>query len=98
MPGYPRKPRVATIFTTGRATMNASSRIEVQLIPLEHFAEPVFDLSQLPFAITPDVQVEDVSAMMPPSDFAFMATEVGKNKMRFFDSTVKFGLVHRYVL
>jgi len=72
--------------------------IEVQLIPLEGFAEPIFDVSQLPFAITSGVEVADVSAIMPPSDFAYMEAEVGRWQMRYFNSTVKFGLVHKYTL
>lgn len=72
--------------------------IEVQLIPLERFAEPIFDFSQLPFSITSGVEAADVSVMMPPSDFAYMQAEVGRHQMRYFNSPVKFGLVHRYVL
>ncbi|HLK02841.1 MAG TPA: hypothetical protein VKT53_00270 [Candidatus Acidoferrum sp.] len=72
--------------------------IEVQLIPLERFAEPIFDFSQLPFGITAGVQVENVSSLMPPSDFEYMEPDVGRWKMRSFNSTVKFGLVHRYSL
>ncbi|HXN18479.1 MAG TPA: hypothetical protein VN875_09130 [Candidatus Binatus sp.] len=72
--------------------------IEVQLIPLERFAEPIFDFSQLPFAITDGVEAADVSQIMPPSDFAYMEAEVGRYLMRYFNSTVKFGLVHKYAL
>jgi hypothetical protein len=72
--------------------------IEVQLIPLERFAEPVFDVSQLPFSITPGVEAADVSVIMPPSDFAYMEVEVGRWQMRHFNSAVKFGLVHKYTL
>jgi hypothetical protein len=70
--------------------------IEVQLIPLSRFAEPIFDLSQLPFAISPGIETANVSAMMPPADFAYMEAEVGRHQMRYFNSTVKFGLVHKY--
>lgn len=83
----------------GVTRMNdAREFIQVQLIPLERFAEPVFDLSLLPFEIPPGIKVADVSAMMPPSDFEYMEAEVGKHTMRFFNSPLKFGLVHRYTL
>jgi hypothetical protein len=72
--------------------------IEVQLIPLERVAEPIFDVSQLPLAITSGIEAADVSAMMPPSDFAYLEAEVGRWQMRYFNSTVKVGLVHEYTL
>jgi hypothetical protein len=70
--------------------------IAVQLIPLERFVEPTFDISQLPFAIAPGVEAADVSDMMPPSDFEYMEAEVGRWQMRYFNSPVKFALVHQY--
>ncbi len=78
--------------------MSVTSQIEVQLIPLERFAEPKFDLSQLPFAITLGVEAADVSTMMPSADFAYLELEVGRYQMRNFNAAAKFGLVHRYVL
>jgi hypothetical protein len=77
--------------------MDGIQSIDVQLIPLERFAEPLFDLSQLPFPICSGVEAADVSAMMPPSDFTYMQATVGEHLMRYFNSPVKFGLVHRYV-
>jgi hypothetical protein len=75
-----------------------ANRIEIQLIPLERMAEPIFDLSQLPFAITPGVEVADVSSLMPPSDFEYMKEEVGRHQLHYFTANVKYGLVHRYGL
>jgi hypothetical protein len=47
----------------------ALGQIEIQLIPLERIAEPIFDLSQLLVEIAPGVEVADVSAQLPPSEF-----------------------------
>jgi hypothetical protein len=75
-----------------------SNQIEIQLVPLERMAEPLFDLSQLPVEITPGVQVADVSSLLPPPEFEYMKAEVGRHQLRYFTSTVKYGLVHRYKL
>jgi hypothetical protein len=74
------------------------NRIEIQLIPLERIAQPIFDLSQLPVEIAPGVQVADVSALLPPSEFEYMQAEVGRHQLRYFTSSIKYGLVHRYEL
>src|SRR6266568_5642717 len=73
-------------------------QIEIQLIPLEKIAEPIFDLSQLPVEIAPGVEVADVSALLPPSEFEYMQAEVGRHQLRYFTSSIKYGLVHRYEL
>jgi hypothetical protein len=71
-------------------------KIAFQLIPLERLSGQTFDLSQLPFNIMPAVEVADVSELLPPSMFKYLATEVGQHSMRFFDGSVKHAFVHRY--
>lgn len=78
--------------------INKSNPIEIQLIPLERIAEPIFDVSKLPIAIAPGVEVADVSSLMPPSDFEYMRAKVGDYQLRDFTTTVKYGLVHKYEL
>jgi len=78
--------------------MDRTQAIDVQLIPLERFAQPLFDLSQLPFAIISGVEAADVSTLMPPSDFSYMQPKVGEHLMRYFNSPEKFGLVHQYIV
>jgi hypothetical protein len=73
-----------------------ATKIDFQLIPLESFSAQPFDLMQLPFAILPDIEVADVSALLPPSMFDLLRTEVGRHQMRVFDGTNKYALVHRY--
>lgn len=75
-----------------------ANQIGIQLIPLEKIADPIFDLSKLPFTIVPGVQVADVSSLLPPSEFEYMKSEVGSYQLRYFTSTVKYGFVHRYEL
>jgi hypothetical protein len=72
------------------------NQIGIQLIPLERTADPIFDLSRLPFEMAPGLRVEDVSSLLPPSEFDYMKLEVGRHQLRYFTSTVKYGLVHRY--
>lgn len=79
-------------------SIKGANRIGIQLIPLERMAEPVFDLSQLPFEIAPGVEIADVSSLLPPSEFEYLQAEVGRHQLRYFTSTVKYGLVHRYEL
>lgn len=71
-------------------------QIEIQLIPLESTAKPPFDLAQLPVEIAPGVEVADVSSLLPPTEFEHLKAEVGRHQLRYFTSTVKYGLVHRY--
>jgi hypothetical protein len=73
-----------------------ATKIDFQLIPLERLSAHPFDLSQLPFAILPDVEVADVSDLLPPAIFEHLRTEVGRHRMRVFDDRVKYALVHRY--
>lgn len=74
-----------------------ATKIDLQLIPLEKTSrEAEFDLSQLPFSIMPNVEVADVSALLPPSMFKHLEVEVGRHRMRFFESEVKHAFVHRY--
>jgi len=73
-----------------------ATKIAFQLIPLERFSSQPFDLSQLPFSIMPNVEVADVSELLPPSMFEYMKVEVGLHRLRFFEGTVKYALVHRY--
>ena len=73
-----------------------AKKIDFQLIPLDRLSRQPFDYSQLPFTIVPDVEVADVSDLLPPSMFEHLRTEVGRHRMRFFDGTVKHALVHRY--
>jgi hypothetical protein len=72
------------------------TKINFQLIPLERMSIPPFDLSQLPFAILPDIEVADVSELLPAAMFGYLRAEVGRHRMRVFDGDVKFALVHRY--
>jgi hypothetical protein len=44
----------------------------------------------------PNVEVADVSELLPPSMFNFLKAGVGSERMRFFESTLKHALVHRY--
>jgi hypothetical protein len=71
-------------------------KIAFQLIPLERLSGQAFDLSQLPFNIMPNVEVADVSALLPSSMFENLRAEVGRHRMRFVDGTVKHAFVHRY--
>lgn len=71
-------------------------KIEFQLIPLERLSAKPFDLSQLPFNILPEVEVADVSGLLPPEMFEHLRTEVGRHRMRVFDGLLKYALVHRY--
>jgi len=71
-------------------------KIAFQLIPLERFTGQIFDLSKLPYGIMPNVEVADVSDLLPPAAFAHLAAEVGRYRMRFFESQVKHAFVHRY--
>jgi hypothetical protein len=75
-----------------------AKQIEIQHIPLERMAEPIFDLSQLPAEIAPGVEVVDVSALLPPSEFEYMQSEVGRHQLRYFTSSIKYGLVQQYEL
>lgn len=78
--------------------IESSDQIEIQLIPLERRAVPIFDVSQLPFRITPGVEVADVSSLLPPSEFEYLKEEVGRHQLRYFTSTVKYGFVYQYDL
>jgi hypothetical protein len=71
-------------------------KIAFQLIPLERISGQQFDLSRLPFSIMPNVEVADVSELLPPSMFEFLKADVGRYRMRFFEGTVKHAFVHRY--
>lgn len=73
-----------------------ATKIAFQLIPLERLSNQAFDLSQLPYSIMQNVEVADVSQLLPPSMFEYMKSEVGRHRARFFDGTVKHALVHRY--
>jgi hypothetical protein len=44
----------------------------------------------------PDVEVADVSELLPPSMFEFLEAEVGRHQMRFFSGRTKHAFVHRY--
>lgn len=50
----------------------------------------------LPFLILPDVEVADVSQLLPPAMFVHLRAEVGHHRMRIFDDQIKHALVHRY--
>jgi hypothetical protein len=76
--------------------LERAQQIAIQLIPLERTAEPVFDLAQLPVEIASDVEVANVSSLLPPAEFEHMKAEVGRHQLRYFTSEVKYGLVHRY--
>src|SRR5260370_2286806 len=89
---------MAVCWLSARKASKAVRQIEIQLIPLERIAEPIFDLSQLPVEIAPGVEVADVSALLPPSEFEYMQAEVGRHQLRYFTSSIKYGLVHRYEL
>lgn len=73
-----------------------ATKIDFQLIPLERISGQAFDLTQLPFSLMPSVEVADVSELLPPSMFKYLAVEVGRHSMRFFDGSVKHAFVHRY--
>lgn len=73
-----------------------ATKIAFQLIPMERLSGQTFDFSQLPFSITPEIEVADVSALLPPSMFTHLVSEVGRHRMRFFDGMVKHAFVHRY--
>jgi hypothetical protein len=73
-----------------------ATKIAFQLIPLDIHSLQPFDLSQLPFSILANVEVADVSELLPPSMFEHMKVEIGRQQMHFLDSTVKHALVHRY--
>ena len=73
-----------------------TTKIAIQLIPLDMLSSQRFDVSQLPFAIMPNVEVADVSKLLPPSMFDHMKAEVGLQRIRFFDGEHKYGVVHRY--
>jgi len=72
------------------------TRIDFQLIPLERLSAQAFDLTQLPFDVLPGVKVADVSSLLPPSMFEHLRPEVGRHRMRVFDGTAKYALVHQY--
>jgi hypothetical protein len=72
------------------------TKLDFQLIPIETLSAQPFDLTQLPFHILPDIEIADVSALLPPSLFEYLRTEVGRHRMRFFDSIAKYAIVHRY--
>ena len=72
------------------------TKIDFQLIPLDRLSAYPFDFSQLPFGILPDVEVADVSDLLPPVIFEHLRTEVGRHRMRVFDGQAKHALVHRY--
>jgi hypothetical protein len=76
--------------------IDMATKIDFQLIPLERFSAQPFDFSQLPFSIVRDVEVADVSSLLPPSMFEYLRFEVGQNRMHVFDGTTKYALVHRY--
>jgi hypothetical protein len=78
------------------ADKTMAMKIAFQLIPLERLSSPAFDFSQLPYSIMQNVEVADVSQLLPPSMFEYMKSEVGRHRLRFFDGTVKHALVHRY--
>jgi hypothetical protein len=40
--------------------------------------------------------VADVSSLLSPTKFEYLKAEVGRHQLRYFTSTVKYGLVHRY--
>ncbi len=73
-----------------------TTKIEFQLIPLERLSCQQFDLSQLPFHILPEVEVADVSVLLPPEMFEHLRAEVGRHRMRVFEGRFKCALVHRY--
>jgi hypothetical protein len=73
-----------------------ATEIEFQLIPLDRLSAHPFDLAQLPFTILPDVEVADVSDLLPAAMFEYLRAEVGRHRMRVFDGQVKHALVHRY--
>jgi len=73
-----------------------ATKIDFQLIPLERLSAQAFDLSQLPFSVLPNVEVADVSNLLPPQMFEYLSTEVGRHRMRVFDGHVKHAFVHRY--
>jgi hypothetical protein len=73
-----------------------ATKIDFQLIPLERFSARPFDISRLPFPILPNVEVADVSNLLPPSMFEYLRSEVGRQRMHVFDGTAKYALVHRY--
>jgi hypothetical protein len=64
-----------------------ATKSEFQFIPLEGLSEP-FDLSQLPFNILPEVELADVSDLLPPEMFEHLRVEVGRHLMRVFDGQV----------
>lgn len=73
-----------------------ATKVDFQLIPLERLAAHPFDLSKLPFSILPDIEVADVSDLLPPEMFEYLKAEVGRYRMRVFDGRVKYAFVHRY--
>jgi hypothetical protein len=74
-----------------------ATKIDFQLIPLDSLSHPhPFDLSQLPFSILPEVEVADVSDLLPPAMFDYLRPEVGRHRVRVFDGQAKYALVHRY--
>ena len=73
-----------------------ATRIEFQLIPLERMYRQPADFPQLPFIILPEVEVADVSNLLPSTMFDYLRGEAGGHRMRVFDGQVKFALVHKY--
>ncbi|MCU1244082.1 MAG: hypothetical protein JWO71_4808 [Candidatus Acidoferrum typicum] len=71
-------------------------RVDFQLVPLDRMSIPPFDLSQLPFVVLPDIEVADVSDLLPPAMFEYLRAEVGGHRMRVFHGNVKHALVHKY--
>jgi len=65
-----------------------ATKIDFQVIPLERIAVQQFDLTQLPFAIMPNVEVADVSGLLPPAMFEYLRAEVGRHRMRVFDGQI----------
>jgi hypothetical protein len=70
-----------------------ATKIDFQLIPLERLSAPRFDVKQLPFSILPNIEVAEVSGLLPPSMFDHLRSEVGRHKMRVFDGAAKYALV-----
>ena len=70
-----------------------ATKIAFQLVPLERAS---FDLSQLPFSIMPNVEIADVSELLPPSMFDYLRADAGLHRLRFFETRLKRALVHRY--
>jgi hypothetical protein len=73
-----------------------TTRMNFHFVSLDTMGIPPFDTSKLPFEVLPQIEIADVSVLLPPSLFAHMKDEVGRHRMYYLESTNKFALKHQY--